>query len=182
MREKHCCRIKSLLLLILIMFTLSVVGCQRLMEQEDRDPARTTGKETYTGFKKDAEKYTQNEVIDGGGMVCENAGVLKGKENWDTFQKKVQEKEKARIRIMQVVNEDEAFLKDVIYDGKTFRLVYSENPEEYDYTYKYLMDLRGRRTESAYESRLVLLTNKKNTTFEDAIEKKGRFKLLFRER
>lgn len=179
-------RILAVIAGILVMLLLS--GCAALMEQAEGDLAGTTGKERYEGFQDITGEYGVTDVVASGGIVCNGPRLSEGAKNWDIFVGKVEAKEPAFIRIMQKVNAKEAFYRDLIFDGSSFRLVISVNPEKYDYTYKYLLDLSGRKTKHSRKSRLVIVTNEKDALFEDVITSIGQnkenqkvdFQLVFR--
>lgn len=177
-----CMTVLTVLMLVVL------TGCEQLKEKEPEMPGRTKGKESYTGFENIDSDYSTEDVINGGGMVCTQTGITGGRTNWDHFMKTVGEKKSARIRIMQKISGEDAFYKDVIYDGEEFRMIVSVNPEEYDFTYKYLLDLKGRRTKKSKESHLVILTDEEELPFETVIENEsGRkkceenYQLIFRE-
>ena len=68
-------------------------------------------------------------------------------------------------------------------------MVISVDPTRFDYTYKNLLVLEGKRTDESVTSRLVVLTDREDLTFEEVIESEGNsdsekrseYQLIFRD-
>ena len=173
---------------LVLLFGVMLGGCEKLMEKEAEEGNRTKGEEVYSGFDEIGLEYGAADVVKGGGLVCDQTRVEDGRKNWEAFMQSVEEKKPARIRIMQKITEENVFYKDVIYNGKNFRMIISVSPEEYDFTYPYLLKLEGRRTKESRKSILLILTEDAEVPFEDIIESESRqevekpvdYQLIFR--
>lgn len=142
-------------------------GCEELKPKEIQT-FETRGKGEYTGFAGVPEEYAEAAAKADGCVVYKDAGLVSGREYWDAFAEQVQNKEPAKVRIMQRFGQnDDYFLEDILYDGRRFRLVVSDNPKEFDYEFKYMVDVEGRPDTDVRPMRYVVLTNRKELSFED---------------
>lgn len=162
---------KGVVLALTAIFSCMLLcGCEALKEKEPEVIGKTTGESVYTGFDNMPAEYSDEDVVADGGMVCMQTVVTGGPNNWKAFLKSVEDKEPATIRVKQKITEDNAFYKDVIYDGEDFRMIISVDPEEYDFTFPYLLVLEGRRSEESKRSTLAVLTDDPDLPFETVIE------------
>ena len=179
---------RILVLLAVLLSCAAFCGCEALKEKEPEVSGKTVGQSTYRGFEDISTEYSDEDVIAEGGMVCKQTVVTGGKNNWNTFLHAVEAGEEAEIRIKQKITEDNYFYKDILYNGKTFRMIISVDPENYDFTYPHLLVLEGRRTEESKRSILAVLTDDPDLPFEIVIENEARdvkenlnYQLIYRE-
>ncbi|MDD2979072.1 MAG: hypothetical protein PHN80_03790 [Hespellia sp.] len=156
--------------LAVLFVVLSASGCEKLMEQEKVQPGKAIGKERYTGFDNLPKDYTAEQAIADGCVVYNQNKLAGGRDKWDEFVKKTQESDYAKIRIRQNITEADVYYEDVIYKNGKFRLIISTDPEQYDYEYSYLQDLKGKASKKLKYSRFVFLTDEKEVSFEQVLE------------
>lgn len=175
-----------------LLLILGVTGCEKLKKKEEVPAVKTQESEVYQGFHdldQADPKAAQERVLKENGMVCGGGKIEAGEKNWEKFLETAEEKKPASIRIMQKITDGDPFYRDVIYDGSTYRLVISVDPARFDYTYKNLLILEGKRTDESALSRLVVLTDREDLTFEEVIESEGNsdsekrseYQLIFRD-
>ncbi|GCA68345.1 hypothetical protein KGMB01110_27810 [Mediterraneibacter butyricigenes] len=180
------------IILISLLLIADISGCENLKKKDALPAAKTEESEVYHGFddlNQDDPKTAQESVLKENGMVCAGGKIEAGEKNWEKFREATGEKKPVSIRIMQKITDGAPFYRDVIYDGTVYRMVISVDPTRFDYTYKNLLVLEGKRTDESVTSRLVVLTDREDLTFEEVIESEGNsdsekrseYQLIFRD-
>lgn len=153
--------------LVVLLIGLYMSGCMELLPKE-KQTFQTRGKGVYQGFDQLPENYTDRQAKEDGCVIYRDTKLVEGTERWDQFLQSVEQKQPAKVRILyQFGREKRWFLQDLFYDGKSFRLILSKNPEVHDYEYKYLLDLEGRMDNAVKPVRYVVLTNDKDLSFQE---------------
>ncbi|WMJ22761.1 hypothetical protein RBG61_12300 [Paludicola sp. MB14-C6] len=123
----------------------------------------------YTGFNNIPKNYTSENAYKDGCYVIDSKakqGYYSDKA-WTKFIEDTKKNKKCSVRIVSVYD-DNTYVKDLFYDGKSYIYIASDKKENV-YQYKYLLKLQGTAPNAVKSGTFFYLTNDKDLTYNKVI-------------
>lgn len=122
----------------------------------------------YKGFDKIDTNITEEKAIKDGYFVRSENKTAGGEQKWEEFIKDAKDGQDANVRLVQIFD-DHAYYKDLFFQDGQYYMFASDEEEQEDVSYKYLLQLEGTFPNSDELASYTVLTNDEELTFDDIV-------------